>query len=327
MSMLSIIVVNVKGKENLPRLLSSLDKSTFKDFELIVVDTQDINGNFKLVKIEKDLGLAYCRNKGVEASQGKFLLFLDNDTELMVDTLENFIKFIQQNPNYIVQLKLIGDNKKIDAAGGLIDDLGYPFELFKGHNPDEVNSIFYVTYAKGAAIGMSREIFEQLQGFDIEYFYGYDETDFCLRAIKKGNKVVFLPTATVFHHEHGSFSKSLVEREKRLAYYLESRRLYFVFKNFNYKFLIRRLPKLLYYFFGSIFMDIFLRRKFYLASSRIRALAWVVLKSYKIFSIRIKNRRTFVYNEDYLTKKGLIIKHGDRKPIVTNILSERQSQA
>jgi len=50
---LSIIVVNVKGKDNLPRLLDSLKRSSYNDFELIVVDDEQISGPFKLIKIGK----------------------------------------------------------------------------------------------------------------------------------------------------------------------------------------------------------------------------------------------------------------------------------
>lgn len=308
---LSIIVVNVKGKENLPRLMASLKKSTYKDFELIVVDNETTLGDFKLVKIERDLGLAYCRNKGAEISSGRFLLFLDNDTEVMEDTIEKFIEFINKNPDFIVQLKLIKDDGRIDAAGGIIDDLGYPLELFKGSIVADFIPPANILYAKGAAIGMSKDVFNMLHGFDNEYFYGYDETDFCLRAVKKGKKVVFLSSAVVIHHEHGSFSKLSKEREKRLAYYLESRRLYFVFKNFNYKFLLPRIHKIFFYFIGSIFMDIFHRKKNYLAISRIKALIWFISKFYKIIIIRLKDRKNYLFDEIQLMREGLIIQHSD----------------
>ncbi|WP_016729832.1 glycosyltransferase [Saccharolobus islandicus] len=310
---LSIIVVNVKGKENLPRLISSLNRSTYKDFELIVVDdSNSISGNLKLVNITKDLGLAYCRNKGVEASSGKFLLFLDNDTELTEDTLEKFIGFIEKNTDSIAQLKLIRDDGRIDAAGGVIDELGYPFELFKGEDVKEIDEIDHnILYAKGAAIGMSREIFSELNGFDNEYFYGYDETDLCYRAIKKGKRIVYLSSATVFHHEHGSFSKFTKEREKRLVYYLESRRLYFIFKNFDSSFLIPRIHKIFFYFLGSILIDIIYRKKSHMALARIRALIWFISRIHKIIIFRINNRKSFLFNENYLMTKGLIIKHKD----------------
>ena len=50
---LSIIVVNVKGKDNLPKLLESLKRSSYNDFELLVVDNEQISGQFKLIKIKK----------------------------------------------------------------------------------------------------------------------------------------------------------------------------------------------------------------------------------------------------------------------------------
>ena len=81
--------------------------------------------------------------------------------------------------------------------------------------------------------------FKGLGEFDKDYFYGYDDTDFSFRALKRGYKVVFFP-ATVIHHEHGSFSKDLRSREIRLTYFLESRRLYFLLKNFSRGYLFRK---------------------------------------------------------------------------------------
>jgi GT2 family glycosyltransferase len=80
-------------------------------------------------------------------------------------------------------------------------------------------------------MGMSRKVFEDLGGFDGDYFYGYADTDLCLRAWKMGYKVVFFP-ALVIHHEHESFSKDTKAKEERLIYLLESRRFYFILKKF-----------------------------------------------------------------------------------------------
>ena len=55
----------------------------------------------------------------------------------------------------------------------------------------------------------------------------------------------------VIHHEHGSFPNDLRSREIKLTYFLESRRLYFLLKNFSRGYLFRKKPKVLFYFFGS----------------------------------------------------------------------------
>jgi Predicted glycosyltransferases len=267
---LSIIVVNVKGKDHLPKLLESLKRSSYNDFELIVIDDEQISGPFKLIKIEKDLGPAYCRNFASYA-KGEYWLFLDNDVELLPDTIFKAVEFIKQNQNTIVQLKLVYPNGLIDSCGGVLDELGYPIELGRGDKSAEnCFEVREILYAKSASLLVSKKIFDELKGFDTDYFFGYEDTDFSFRALKRGYKVVLFP-ATVIHHEHGSFPKDLRSREIRLTYFLESRRLYFLLKNFSRGYLFRKMPKVLFYFFGSMLMDLVKRRKPYLFKARVKA--------------------------------------------------------
>jgi GT2 family glycosyltransferase len=308
--LLSIIIVNVKGKDYLPGLLESLNKSIFKDLEIIVVDNvkNTYSNNIINVIIDDDLGLAYCRNLGAKHANGDYFLFLDNDTKIFEDTLQKFMDYIQKNPDHIVQLKLIKEDNTIDAAGGIIDELGYSYEKSRGDNSDKINQYSRVLYAKGAAMGMSRKVFEALGGFDNDYFYGYDETDICFRAWKMGIEVVFIPISTVVHFEHGSFTKNERKRVEKLTFFLESRRLYFVFKNFSSRFLIERLHLITFYFLGSIFSDIFIRKDLYVAKARIRALGWFIGRLPIIVRERLKEKK-MKYNEYELMKLGLIISH------------------
>ena len=156
---------------------------------------------------------------------------------------------------------------------------------------------------------INRRIFKELGGFDKDYFYGYDDTDFSFRALKRGYKVVFFP-ATVIHYEHGSFSKDLRSREIRLTYFLESRRLYFLLKNFSRGYLFRKMPKVLFYFFGSMLMDLVKRRKTYLFKARVKALLWVISKLPEIYR---KRKNEIFINEEELIRRGLIVKHKSKR--------------
>lgn len=325
--LLSIIVINFGSEEYLQNLMYSLEKSTFKDFELIVGNIDNIKKSadniieekfsnldqlkstktkLKLVRLEKNYGKPGNLNALASYAHGKYLLFLDNDTEILKDTIERAMNFLERNPNLIVQLKLVYPNGLIDSCGGLIDELGYPVELGRnekaGESCFEVNEIFY---AKGSAVLVERGIFKELGGFDETYFYEYDDTDFSFRAWKRGYRVVFFP-AVVVHHEHGALPKNAREREIRLVYFLESRRLYFLLKNFSRRYLVRKMPKVLFYFFGSMAMDLVKRRKFYLFKARLRALFWVISK----LPVILKKRRAEIFiNEDELVRRGLILKH------------------
>jgi GT2 family glycosyltransferase len=209
--LLSIIVINFGEEEHLHKLISSLEKSTFKDFELLIGDVILSNSNntkikgtvseklissninFKLIRLENNYGAPGNRNVLASYAKGEYLLFLDNDTEILEDTLTNVMDFIKkENSNLVVQLKLVYPNGLIDSCGGLISDLGYPVELNRNSKANEkcfeIKKIFY---AKGAAMLVNRRIFKELGEFDKDYFYGYGDTDFSFRALKRGYKVVF----------------------------------------------------------------------------------------------------------------------------------------
>jgi Predicted glycosyltransferases len=322
---LSIIVINFGEEEYTRKLISSLEKSTFKDFELLIGDVILSNSNntkvkgavseklissninFKLIRLENNYGAPGNRNVLASYAKRVYLLFLDNDTEISEDTLTHVMDFIKkENSNSIVQLKLVYPNGLIDSCGGLISDLGYPVELNRNSKANEkcfeIKEIFY---AKGAAMLVNRRIFEELGGFDKDYFYGYSDTDFSFRALKRGYKVVFFP-ATVIHHEHGSLPKDLRSKETRLTYFLESRRLYFILKNFSRGYLFRKMPKVLFYFFGSMLMDLVKRRKPYLFKARVKALLWVISKLPEIYRKRMNE---IFINEEELIRRGLIVKH------------------
>lgn len=197
----------------------------------------------------------------------------------------------------------------IDATGGLVDDLGYPIELNRDVEESKIDREIEVLYAKGAAMGMSRNTLNQIGLFDEIYFYGYEETDLCYRARKMGIKVIALPFGRVIHKEHGSFSKDNKGRETRLAHFLERGRLYFIFKNFDSMFLLKRVPRVLFYFFGSILKDIY-GRKYHLAKTKIRAFAWFVSKFPSIIAER-RNIKGVTVNEKELMKLRLIVRHGE----------------
>ncbi len=321
MPLLSVIILNIGGREYLPKLLESLSNSRFDDFEIVIADTEevDITNSLKnkivVEKLDKNYGPPGNRNRAFKRAKGEYILFLDNDTTVDENTLGNFIEYISSHPNDIVQLKLVRENHIMDSAGGFIDDLGYPIEL--GRDEIDTNYVVehYILYAKGAAMGMSRKVFEELGGFDEDYFYGYADTDLCLRAWKKGHKVVFIPYATVIHYEHGSFSKNSKERDKRLIFLLESRRLYFIFKNFDSRFLLEKISFITFYFLGSMLMDIIKRRKFYAFTARVRALAWVISRWKEISKKRSSMKTTI--NEFYLKKNKLIVSHKEKpKPVI-----------
>ncbi|MUN28484.1 glycosyltransferase family 2 protein [Sulfuracidifex metallicus] len=318
--MLSIVIPTSNAEDTIGELLESIKAQDFHDdYEIIIIDngskdkTEEIIKKYmnllsiKYYKYKESLGVANSKNAAIDKASGEFILFLDHDVTLPPRTLFLLSTILnKENYNTVFQLKLVYPSGLIDSCGGLIDELGYPRELRKGEPAEnQCMDVTDILYAKGSAMLISKKLLDELKGFDPNYFYEYDDTDICFRAIKRGYKVKLLPTY-IIHHEHGALPKDLRSREIRLTYFLESRRLYFLLKNFSRRYLLRKMPKVLFYFFGSMLMDLVKRRKTYLFKARVKALLWVISKLPEIYR---KRKNEIFINEEELIKKGLIVKH------------------
>jgi len=101
MPLVSIIIVNWNGKKWLTGCLSSLNKQTFRNFEIIIVDNGStdnsaafVRKNYSdaiIVKNSNNLDFSGGSNVGIKYSKGKYILFLNNDTVFKKDFLGNFI--------------------------------------------------------------------------------------------------------------------------------------------------------------------------------------------------------------------------------------------
>jgi len=133
----SVIIPNWNGQQLLKDCLSSLVKQSFKDFEIILVDNNSSDDSLKFVlsnypqvrviKLHKNFGFARAINEGVKQSTAEYVIFLNNDTWVEKDWLENLIKCAEAHPEVIsVNSKLINfyHRKIIDGVGILINEVG-----------------------------------------------------------------------------------------------------------------------------------------------------------------------------------------------------------
>lgn len=167
------------------RLLESLTKQNFKDFEVIVSDAQSRDGSKEVVESFKDRldiqfidappkGPAYGRNQGVKRTHGEWLLFLDADVDIRDgDFIGNLLTKTQENgwQTSSAQLKV--------QKGSL---LGY-----MGHNQGYLNLIAHTKHPifQGYCMFTRRSVFEKLNGFNEKLHYGEDN-DYATRSAPYG---------------------------------------------------------------------------------------------------------------------------------------------
>lgn len=181
-----------------------------------------VNKKVRVINMER-ASPVMARNMGARLSKGKYLVFLDNDTEVEKGWLGEVIEYMEKNKRVGAgQLKLLQMDRRenYDSAGEKLTKGGLLVERARAIRDegqfDEVEDIFS---GKGAAMLVRREVFEKVGGFDKDYVYYWEEPDLCWRVWKAGYRVVFLPMTRVWH-AYGS-KKKVVSRERlvNVTYY------------------------------------------------------------------------------------------------------------
>lgn len=308
MKMVSIIIPHYNGEDLLYNCIDSIYKNiSIKDFELIVVDnasTDDsinrIKSSFESVKIissNSNLGYSGGCNLGATHASGKYLLFLNNDTEHSSEWIEKLVHFLDSNSNIAaVQPKILNIyNKKLfdyaGGTGGFIDKFCFPFvqgRIFDTLEEDhgQYNNPSKIFWASGAAIMIRSNVFKELEGFDKIYFSYMEEIDFCWRVQSLGHEVWSFPSSYIYHHgPYKNFRKSSIN-----SYYLNHRNSWILFlkNSYNFNYGLSIVLKLLLDWIALAYSLLRLNLKQHLGI--IKAHWWLCFSLYKIFKLRKENQ-------------------------------------
>ncbi len=220
-----IIIPHFNGVEILDKCLASLEKTSYTNLSIVIVDNGTVDESLKLAAEKykririfsagKNLGYAGGCNFGFQRTRGKYVVFLNNDTEQEPDWLERLVEIAEKDEQIAaLQPKLLSMHAKMHgekvfdyagAAGGMLDALGYPYARGRVFNSVEADHGQYDTtedifWASGAAMMVRRAVVEQLGGFDSEFFAHMEEIDLCWRMKLAGYRVVCVPSAVVYHY-------------------------------------------------------------------------------------------------------------------------------
>ena len=237
--LISIVIPNKDHVEDLRRCITSIEKkSTWKNYEIVVVENNSVEQSIrdyykelerdpkvKIVTYEGGFNYSRINNVGVKETKGEYLLFLNNDTEVISpDWMEQLLMYAQRKDVGAVGAKLYYADNTIQHAGVVI---GLGAHRSAGHThykmPREhlgyMGRLCYaqdVTAVTGACLMVKKSIYEEVDGFDESFTISLNDVDLCLKIREKGYLNIFTPFAELYHYE--SKTRGMEEGEKLRRY-------------------------------------------------------------------------------------------------------------
>jgi GT2 family glycosyltransferase/glycosyltransferase involved in cell wall biosynthesis len=223
-SPLTSIIIPVFGNIDITlNCLKSISENPQKsDFELIVVNDASRDSSKKwlemipglrVVNNNQNLGFIQSCNTGANAAKGKYLHFLNNDTLVTPNWLDELVGTFDLFPKVgLVGSKLIYPDGKLQEAGAIVWKDGSAWNYGRGEDATrpEFNYARQVDYCSGASILIPKSLFDSLGGFDTHYLPAYyEDTDLAQRIIQKGLRVMYQPLSEVIHLEGATSGRDL----------------------------------------------------------------------------------------------------------------------
>ncbi len=169
--------------------------------------------NIRYIRNETNLGFLRTCNRAASEAKGEYLIFLNNDTEVQKDWLDQMLAVFDRFENVgLVGAKLIYPNGRLQEAGGIIWSDGSAMNFGRDDDPrkPEYNYLRETDYCSAACILIKASLFHGFNGFDeiFEPAY-YEDVDLAFKVRAKGYKVVCQPAAQVTHFEGGTCGTDL----------------------------------------------------------------------------------------------------------------------
>lgn len=217
----SVVIVTYKSTGELPGCLDSLlkqvlpieifmvDNASPDETPRMVLDYAARHDHIHAILNRENIGLAAGNNMPLGKCEGDYVLMLNPDTILCDGSLQQMVDFLDQNPDVgVVGPKNLYEDGTPHVSAhrnwGLLHVLAWrvaPYRLTRGlYNRLSAYEVQDALFVSGACLMIRRTIFEELGGYDPEYFLtAEDACDLCIRVRQSGYRVVFLSDTKVFH--------------------------------------------------------------------------------------------------------------------------------
>lgn len=235
--LVSVVIPNKDHHSDLDLCIRSLmEKGTYKNLEFIVVENNSADKatfsyyeriqkeypNVRVVTWEKGFNFSAINNFGVKHAKGEYLLFLNNDTEIIEkDVIREMLGYCQREDVGAVGARLLYQDDTIQHAGVVVGFGGIAGHTFIGLHRAE-NSYFHramcaqdYSAVTAACIMTKKALFDQVEGFTEELAVAFNDIDFCMKIRSLGKLVVYNPYALLYHYE--SKSRGLEDTPEKVA--------------------------------------------------------------------------------------------------------------
>jgi GT2 family glycosyltransferase len=262
MSRLSVILLNYNGAPDTIDCIESLHRSSFKDFEVVVVDNASSDDSVDLLKARcpdvtllvnnRNLGFAGGNNVGIRYALkrgSEFVLLLNNDTTADPDALQTLLKTMGENSAAgIIGGKIYYSDRPnvIWFAGGYFNaNSGFGDHYGKSEEDrgqyDKVRECDFIT---GCCMLIRRDVCQKIGFLDESYFLYYEDADFCTRARRAGYSVLYQPAAVIYH----KISRATSWDSPAYIYFNLRNKLFYLQRNSRPRKWLPHLPRLIYFY-------------------------------------------------------------------------------
>ena len=239
--LISLVIPNMDHIDDLDKLLKSLEKSTYSNYEVIIVENNSKNKETfeyydKIIQKDKRIKVfkydinyfnySAIVNYGVECSNGEYIVMLNNDIEFITtDWMEQMLMYAQRPDVGICGAKLYFPDKTIQHAGVTIGTRGLAGHRNKEisekdfQKDDYINIVQDLSAVTAACFMIRKQLYIDMLGFDEKLAVAFNDVDFCLKVRTAKYLIVYNPFIEAYHYESKSRGEDTenAEKQKRFA--------------------------------------------------------------------------------------------------------------
>lgn len=236
-----IILVNYNGFNDTCECLESIIKSTYKNFKILIVDNNSLDGSgmrlkkkypqYEYILSDTNLGFAEANNiayKHALKNGAEYVLLLNNDTiidknmiQKLIDQSNNNIVTVPKMYYYLEKNKIWYGGGEISKTKGTVYHIGE-----KKFDSNKYSKTKEVSFATGCCILIHKDILNEIGLFDKKYFMYCEDFDFSIRLIKSNKKILYVPEAMLWHKVNAS-----TKNNSNISKYYLTRNRFYLLKN------------------------------------------------------------------------------------------------